>query len=503
MNRELSLPAFRQAAKRCPIASVLCSIGNLPLLWKFKRFFVFCPFLSRYLHKTPVRQESETPFDYEIAFREKIDEKKRTNTYRVFKRIQRLASEFPEAQSSSRSDSLTNNFPSKRVSVWCSNDYLGMSSHTRVIEAAISVIVKHGVGAGGTRNISGNNALHEQLERTLAQWYGKEAGLIFTSCYVANSSALLTLARILPNCVIFSDEENHASMIEGIRFSNREKVVFKHNDSQDLERKLRSFPLSRPKIVAFESINSMSGQVAPIGRICSISRKYGAITFLDEVHATGLYGLVGSGLSEQQGCLSGVDLISGTMGKAVGTLGGFLVGPASFVDVIRSYASGFIFTTALPPSIVASSLESIKVLQSEEGLRLRAQHQAVVSEVRRSIVRLGLPLMPSSSHIIPLLVKDPQLCEAIGTHLLQSYGIYVQPISHPTVRFGTERLRIAPTPNHKPEVIQQLIECLFRTWSHFKLKPIHPECTKPSCDCTFACQDYQHSECNKPIHSFL
>ncbi|KII63497.1 5-aminolevulinate synthase, erythroid-specific, mitochondrial [Thelohanellus kitauei] len=416
--------------------------------------------------------------------------KKTDNTYRTFNRVGRLANKFTTAEAY-RTDQHPDYVEDPRdVSVWCSNDYLGMSRHPDVIRIACETISKYGVGSGGTRNISGNNILHEKLENVLAAWYGKDAGLLFTSCYVANSTTLSTLARILDNCIIFSDQGNHASIIEGVRYSRCEKYIYKHNDINDLEDNLAKVPLSRHKIIVFESVNSMNGSISPIKKICDLAKKYNALTFLDEVHAVGLYGKYGSGYSEQAGCLDDIDIISGTLGKAVGTIGGFIVGQSQLVDMIRSYAPGFIFTTSLPPSIISSSLESINILKSYEGQMLRSSHQNVVSHVRKRLTQSGFPQFPSLSHIIPILVGDSKTCNTISQKLLANHNIYVQPINYPTVKPKTERLRIAPTPGHDSESVDKLVDSLIQTWESVGMKPIHPVCTNNSCDCVLSCGCY-------------
>ncbi|KAF1744040.1 hypothetical protein MXB_5384 [Myxobolus squamalis] len=438
--------------------------------------------------------------DYNGIFDEKVAEKKKNDTYRVFNRISRIASDFPKAEVYSVDREINCVGIGKKVDVWCSNDYLGMSCHPKVINAAAATLTKYGVGSGGTRNISGNSLFHEKLERSLANWFQKEAGLVFTSCYVANSTTLLTLGKILPNCVMLSDEGNHASLIEGIRISHCEKYIFKHNDIEDLERQLSKISANRPKIVIFESINSMNGSMAPIKEICHIAHKYQAIVFLDEVHAVGLYGLQGSCLSEHQNCTHSVDIISGTLGKAVGTIGGFIIGKSNLIDAIRSYAPGLIFTTSLPPSIMSASIESIRILQTDEGDILRQRHQFVSKVVRKRLAQSGLPLIPSLSHIIPLLVGDSNLCKSMSKHLMELHDIYVQPINYPTVKFGTERLRIAPSPGHNSESIEHLVVSLSETWKRAGLSLIHPECTQVSCNCTHTCNSYDKKKQNTLQH---
>ncbi|KII69429.1 5-aminolevulinate synthase, nonspecific, mitochondrial [Thelohanellus kitauei] len=423
-----------------------------------------------------------------------IQLKKTSDIYRVFNRVGRLANKFTTAEAF-RTDQHPNNVEEPRnVSVWCSNDYLGMSRHPKVIKTACETIAKYGVGSGGTRNISGNNLLHEKLENVLASWYRKDAGLIFTSCYVANSTTLSTLATILDDCIIFSDQGNHASIIEGVRYSRCQKYIYKHNDLDDLETNLAKVPLSRHKLIVFESVNSMNGSISPIKEICDLAKRYNALTFLDEVHAVGLYGKYGSGYSEDLGCLDDIDIISGTLGKAVGSIGGFIVGQNQLVDMIRSYAPGFIFTTSLPPAIISSSIESIKILRSDEGQRLRTCHQNVVSVVRKRLTQAGFPQFPSPSHIIPILVGDSKTCKMISKRLLDRHNIYVQPINYPTVMPKTERLRIAPTPGHDSESVKKLVDSLIETWETVGLARIHPVCTNDSCDCVLSCECYHFNQ---------
>ncbi|KAF0990427.1 hypothetical protein HZS_449 [Henneguya salminicola] len=463
-------------------------MGITNIIENLKKYVNLCPLMSRHLI-TLEPGSNLLSVDYDKIYACKIKEKKETNTYRVFSRIGRLAKDFTIAEAYNVDKEIGCIGNNKKVSVWCSSDYLGMSRHNRVIYAAREAIEKYGVGAGGTRNISGNNILHENLETIVSQWFQKEAALIFTSCFVANSTTLTTLGKLLPNCVFFSDEKNHASIIEGIRNSRCEKYVYKHNDADDLERCLIKVDESRPKIVVFESINSMNGSIAQIKRICDISHKYGAIVFLDEVHAIGLYGTYGSGLSEHQECLDSVDIISGTFGKTVGTIGGFIVGRSNLVDVIRSYAPGLIFTTALPPSIIASSIESIKILQSDEGKHLRMRHQRVVCDVRKCINQLGLTHLHSTSHIIPIIIGDSYLCNKISKFLMDYHNIYVQSINYPTVKTGTERLRIIPTPGHDKQSCENLFKSLIFAFEYVGLKPQPSKCKNDLCKCVHASTD--------------
>ena len=389
--------------------------------------------------------------DFEAFFAEKLDELHSDGRYRVFADLERRAGHFPKAYRHVGDDV-------QEVTVWCSNDYLGMGQSPLVMEAMKQAIDTCGTGAGGTRNISGTNHTHVLLEKELADLHGKEAALLFTSGYVSNWASLGTLAAKLPNCVVFSDEKNHASMIEGIRHSRAEKHIFKHNDWKDLDERLSRVEPGRPIIVAFESVYSMDGDIAPIEEICTVAKKHGALTYLDEVHAVGMYGPRGGGVAEQRGLMDQVDIIEGTLGKAFGVMGGYITGSAQVCDFIRSFASGFIFTTALPPALAAGALASIRHLKQSNAEREGQRRN--VAKVRAGLERMGIPYMPNESHIIPVMVGDAKKCKWISDILLERYGIYVQPINYPTVPVKTERLRITPSPLHTDADIDRLVNAL-------------------------------------------
>jgi 5-aminolevulinate synthase len=355
----------------------------------------------------------------------------------------------------------------KPITVWCSNDYLGMGQHPSVLAAMHEAIDLVGAGSGGTRNIAGTTHYHVQLEHELADLHGKETALVFTSAFVANEAALSTLSQLLPGCVIFSDEKNHASMIAGIRNGRGAKHIFKHNDLADLEAQLKKVPKETPKIIAFESVYSMDGHIAPIGAICDLAVKYNALTYLDEVHAVGLYGPRGGGVAERDGVMHRVDIINGTLAKGFGVMGGYIAASRTICDAIRSYAPGFIFTTSLAPAVVAGAVASIRHLKTSSIERER--HQERARTLKRMLIAADLPLISGPSHIVPVLVTDPVRCKALTDVLLDRYGIYVQPINYPTVPRGTERLRLTPSPQHTNADMEHLVNALTELWSQCPL----------------------------------
>ena len=393
--------------------------------------------------------------DFDALFADQLDLLKKEGNYRIFAELERQCGAFPKAKS------YDENSP-ENVTVWCSNDYLGMGQSQIVKDAMKDVIDTNGCGAGGTRNISGTNHHHVLLEKELADLHQKEAALLFTSGYVSNWASLGTLGSKLPNAVILSDAANHASMIEGIRHSRADKIIWKHNDPEDLDRKLKAIGPERPKIVAFESVYSMDGDISPMEEIVEVAESHNAMTYLDEVHAVGLYGPRGGGISEELGLSERITLIEGTLGKAYGVMGGYITGSEVLCDFIRSFASGFIFTTALPPAIAAGARASIAHLKSSELERKRQQRQ--VRKLRSDLDRAGIPHMNNPSHIIPVMIKDPVKCKMLSDILMQDYGIYVQPINYPTVPKGTERLRFTPSPLHSDTDIDHLVSALNVLW---------------------------------------
>jgi 5-aminolevulinate synthase len=403
--------------------------------------------------------------DYEKHFADSLDALRNAGNYRVFADLERKRGAYPRATRHHGG-----NGP-KEVTVWCSNDYLGMGQHPKVLAAMHEAIDKCGAGAGGTRNISGTNHYHVELERSLADLHGKPAALLFTSGYVSNWAALGTLAAKLPNCAVFSDAKNHASMIEGIRHSRAERFIFRHNDPEDLDRLLAAVDPSRPKLVAFESVYSMDGDISPIAEICDVADRHGAMTYLDEVHAVGLYGPRGGGVAEREGLMDRLTVIEGTLGKAFGVVGGYIAASKNLVDFVRSFASGFIFTTALPPAVAAGARASIEHLKTSAAER--EAHQRAVAKVRARLEAIGIPMLDNPSHIVPVMVNDPVKCKWISDLLLDQYGIYVQPINYPTVPKGTERLRITPSPVHTDADIDHLARALSDLWSQCALARVH------------------------------
>jgi len=393
--------------------------------------------------------------NFDALFTAQLDALKAEGNYRTYAELERKRGAFPRA--ASHKDGEVSD-----ITVWCSNDYLGMGQHPDVVQAMVDCVQACGTGAGGTRNISGNTHHHLMLERELADLHGKDGALLFTSGYVSNWAALSTLGARIPTAVILSDAGNHASMIEGVRHSRADKVIWKHNDWRDLDRKLAAVG-DRPKIVAFESVYSMDGDIAPIKEIVQVAKAHGAMTYIDEVHAVGMYGPRGGGVSEREGLADQIDLIEGTLGKAYGVVGGYITGSAPLCDFIRSFASGFIFTTALPPAVAAAATASIRHLKQSQVERQRQQQQ--VAKLRARLDRLGIPHMKNDSHIVPVMIGDPVKCRMISDILMREWGIYVQPINYPTVAKGTERLRITPSPYHSDADIDHLATALHSLWS--------------------------------------
>lgn len=407
--------------------------------------------------------------DYDLVFDSAIRNLKTEGRYREFADIRRKCGQFPNAEHFDEAGT------AKPIKVWCSNDYLGMGQHPVVVNAMHEAIDSAGAGSGGTRNISGTTHYHVELECELADLHGKQSALLFTSGYVANEAALSTLVRLLPGCVMFSDAKNHASMIEGIRqgvkYESKHgaaKHVWRHNDLEHLEELLASYDREIPKVVAFESVYSMDGDIAPIGEICALARKYNALTYLDEVHAVGLYGARGGGVAERDGVMDQVDIIEGTLAKGFGLMGGYIAANANIVDAIRSYAPGFIFTTSMAPTIAAGALASVRHLKASQSER--STHQKRAATLKAKLEAAGLPVMDNPSHIVPIMVGDPVLCKQLTDALMERYGIYVQPINYPTVPMGTERIRLTPGPMHNEADMDTLIDALNTLWAEMELR---------------------------------
>jgi 5-aminolevulinate synthase len=397
--------------------------------------------------------------DYQAYFAQALAKLRDERRYRVFADLERHAGRFPRAKWHSA------NGP-RDVVIWCSNDYLGMGQHPKVVGAMIETATRMGTGAGGTRNIAGTNHPLVELERELADLHGKEAALVFTSGYISNETGISTLAKLIPNCVILSDALNHNSMIEGVRQSHCEKQIFRHNDMAHLETLLRVAG-NRPKLIVFESLYSMDGDVAPTHAICDLAQRYGALTYIDEVHAVGMYGPRGGGIAERDGVMHKIDVIEGTLAKAFGCLGGYITGSANLIDAVRSYAPGFIFTTALPPAVCAAATAAIRHLKSSTWERER--HQDRAGRTKSVLAAAGLPIMPNDTHIVPVFVGNPERCKEASDLLLERHAIYIQPINYPTVAKGTERLRITPSPYHDDTLIDELVEALVDVWDELGL----------------------------------
>ncbi|VDK42866.1 unnamed protein product [Taenia asiatica] len=406
-------------------------------------------------------------FDYSSFFEEQLEKKRATATYRVFRRILRDTNRYPFADDFSTGRRQT-------INVWCSNDYLGMSRHPMVLESARNAINRFGVGSGGTRNISGNTLLHEALEHELADLHGKEAGLVFTSCFVANEAALYTLGTLIPDVKIFSDAGNHASLIHGIRTSRAPKYIFPENDIGQLDELMQQHSTqSEPKLAVCETVHSMNGSIVPLREFLDVCEEHNALTFVDEVHAVGLYGEHGGGVAEELDCMHRIDAITGTLGKAIASIGGYLVGDRALVDTVRCYAGGLIFTTSLPPPVLAAARASVAILKSAEGRELRAEHRRRVDLVRRRLQEAGLPVAGVPSHILPIAVGDAKVCTSISEALLRDHQIYLQAINYPTVAKGTERLRLAPSPFHTDAMTDHLVDALVKVWRSHGLSLKH------------------------------
>lgn len=412
-------------------------------------------------------------FHYDQCLEGHIKSLQDEGRYRVFLDLERIVGQYPKAYNFGDYTSVDGKCPRNTleplsdITVWCSNDYLGMGQNPLVLEAMKDAIDRLGAGAGGTRNISGNHHLIVELEKELAELHDKQAALVFSSGYVANESTLSTLSKLLPSCVIISDELNHASMIQGILHGKAEKRIFRHNDLAHLEEILKSIDPDRPKILAFESVYSMDGDICPMHEIVDLAERYNAFTYLDEVHAVGMYGPKGGGIADREGLMDRIDIIQGTLAKAYGVIGGYIAGKTSTIDAIRSYASGFIFTTTLPPAVASGALMSVRHLKESDEERVLQQQRA--SELRALLAKAEIPFIDSVTHIVPVLVGDAVLCKEVSDRLLGQYGMYIQPINYPTVPRGTERLRITPGPLHTTEMLKELVDALSKIWSEIKL----------------------------------
>ncbi|MDP4840105.1 MAG: 5-aminolevulinate synthase [Alphaproteobacteria bacterium] len=398
--------------------------------------------------------------DYTAFFKKNLDTLKSEGRYRHFANIERRAGDFPKAD-------LHTPDGKKEIIIWCGNDYLGMGQHPKVVAATTKTIAQCGAGAGGTRNISGTTRYHVELEKELADLHNKEAGLVFTSGYVANEATLSTLGSLLPNCIIYSDSENHASMIQGIRHSKAQKRIFKHNDVEDLRRLLAQDDSSCAKLIVFESVYSMDGDIAPVKEICEAAKEFGALTYIDEVHGVGMYGQKGGGIAQARGLEDEVDIIQGTLGKAFGLIGGYITGSKELVDFVRSFASGFIFTTSITPSVAAGCIASIRHLKTSDQERLSHQNNARI--LKEKFLAVGIPYLKSESHIVPVIIGNAETCKQVTDALLHDYQIYVQPINYPTVPIGTERLRLTPSAIHTEEMAEQLVTALVEIWKRLGL----------------------------------
>ena len=399
--------------------------------------------------------------DYKKFFSESINSLKKSGEYRIFRDIGRIAGSYPNAK-------FNNITKEENIIVWCSNDYLGMGQHPFVIEAIERAMKEIGVGSGGTRNISGTNLYHVALENEISNIHEKEASLVFTSGYVANDAALSTLGSKLKNCAIFSDEKNHASIINGIRNSKAEKFIFKHNDTNHLENLLKKVKIDRPKIIAFESVYSMDGDFTPIESFVKLAKKYNALTYLDEVHAVGLYGFSGGGVAQEQKIMGEIDILNGTLAKAFGLIGGYISSTKSIIDFVRSFSPGFIFTTSIPPAIAAGAIESIRYVKDNQQLRDKLKEKSLL--IKEKLLAANIPFLKTKSHIIPIIIGDSKLCKKAADELLEKHKVYLQPINYPTVPRGEERLRITPSPLHTDQMINELIDALIFTWKKLKLK---------------------------------